>query len=297
MNKVEKCTKSEMPPDIPAACFLAILSAGLIAAFLGIAVAVPGGEFGCGKGDSAEHFTGIFGAAGGFAAILGGDAVLQYRHHQLGIPLQTDDGELAQSHKQSAFVTGEYQLLVKHAADGPGDLGDHFSAGTVTDILDLGIENHGIQYLHHSGGEIGVKSGWSIHFSQTGIATVDMGPAVFTAEYGPFGEHSQTIEGGRPGGTYHRICQNPVIESDINAVVVSVKGDRLYINMGIQKLCAADPGIGCGVQKLLGTGGQVDPEIFNAIFIPAGIGDFSRVYGHGLTQVTGIAAQGVHSLL
>ena len=81
-----------------------MLTAAVIVA---VAVAAPGGELLGGEGNTAEHFAGIFGAAaGGIAAFFGGDGIIQHRYDQLGIPLQADDGKLAQRHKQTAVFRG-----------------------------------------------------------------------------------------------------------------------------------------------------------------------------------------------
>ena len=132
--------------------------------------------------------------------------------------------------------------------------------------------------------------------AQTGIAAEDVGPAVLAAQDGPLAEYSQSVEGRGTAGAYHRVRQHTVVESDVNAVVVPVKGDRLHIDVGVNQLRAADPDIGA-VQKLLRTAGQVAPEIFNAVLVTAGVGDLSRVDGHGLTQIAGIAAQSVLALV
>lgn len=123
-----------------------------------------------------------------------------------------------------------------------------------------------------------------------------MGVAVFPAEYGTFGEHRKPIECSRPRHPNHSIRQHPVVEGDVDAIVIAVKGDGLHIDVTIQKFCTAHPGIGTGIQQSLRTCGEKDPQVFNAVFIPAGIGDFSCADGHGLTQILGIAAQGIQRL-
>ena len=72
----------------PAFFLLAILS-----------VAALGRKLGLRERNAAEHFAGIFGTAGVVAAFFGGNAVIQHRHHQLGIPLQAQDGELSQGYQ------------------------------------------------------------------------------------------------------------------------------------------------------------------------------------------------------
>ena len=69
--------------------------------------------------------------------------------------------------------------------------------------------------------------------------------------------------------------------------------DCLHIHIGIEQLSAADPGAGGAVQLCLRTGGEIDPKIFDAVFVTAGVGNFSSVDGHGLLNIVGIAAQGI----
>ena len=61
------------------------------------------------EGDAAEHLAGIFSAAGIVTAFLAGNGIIQYRHHQLCIPLQPDDGELSECYKQLPVSAGKYQ--------------------------------------------------------------------------------------------------------------------------------------------------------------------------------------------
>ena len=133
----------------------------------------------------------------------------------------------------------------------------------------------------------------TVGFSQTGVAAEDVGAAVFPAEDSPLGKYGQSVEGGRTGRADHRICQHLIIKGNIDAVMVAVKGHGLHLDGGIEKLGAAHLCVGGGIQQLLGTGGQVYTQIFDAVLIPTGIGDFPGVNGHSLAQIVGIAAQGI----
>ena len=95
----------------------------------------------------------------------------------------------------------------------------------------------------------------------------------------------------RQAGYTHRcVRQNAVVESQVDAVVIAVKGYRFYINISIQKIRAADLGTGAAVQNLLRTGGQIDTQILNTILIPAAVGDLLGMDGKRLPQVIGAAA-------
>ena len=208
-------------------------AAAVIAAVVGraaaVSVAAGGGELGRGEGNSAEHFAGILGAAGGVAAFLGGNGVIQHRHDELGIPLQTDHRELAQGDKQPAAVTGFHQIFVKLAADTAGDLdAGILPAPVLADFPHLGAEDHGIQHLHHSGGQIGAVAGGAVSIAQPGIAAENVGLALFPAEHRPLGEYRKAVQRRRPCGADGGVSKDPVVECHIDAVVAAVEGHRLH---------------------------------------------------------------------
>ena len=117
-----------------------------------------------------------------------------------------------------------------------------------------------------------------------------------SAEDSPLGEHGQAVEGGGAAAAYYGIGQHPVVEGYIHTVMVPVEGHGLHINIGIQKLGAADPGAGGAVQQALGAFGQVDPQIFDTVFIPAAVGDFAGVNGHRL-RLAAACAEGVLTVI
>ena len=130
--------------EIPAA-----LSAGLVIRVSGIrAVTGGGGEFLGRKGDSGEHFTGILPAAGIVTAFLAGNGIIQYRYHQLGIPLQSDDGELSQGHQQLPLASGKYQRIFIKLPDAVRYLHGNGIAAAGICFLHFRGQNHGIQDLH-----------------------------------------------------------------------------------------------------------------------------------------------------
>ena len=76
-----------------------------------------------------------------------------------------------------------------------------------------------------------MQRGQAVQLAKPGIAAVNVGLALFAAENRPFGEDSQTVEGGRADSSYDGICQNPVVEGHINAVMVSVEGHGLHASL------------------------------------------------------------------
>ena len=168
-------------------------------------VAASGGELSGRERNSAEHLARILSTAGIITAFLGWHGVFHHRNYQLGIPFQTDDGKLPKGNEQTAAVTGQDQLLLKHTADALGNL-NRVGAAAVADFFDPGAEHHRIQYLHHSSGTIGTGQSQTVRFSQAGITAEDMSVAILTAKYSSFCEYRQPIQSGRTGSTYSCIC-------------------------------------------------------------------------------------------
>ena len=113
----------------------------------------------------------------------------------------------------------------------------------------------GVSDLHHGSGTVGAAAGPAVAGSDAGIAAEDMGPAVLTAEDGPFAEYSQTVQRCGAAVAHSGISQDLIVEGDVDTVVVPVKGHRLHLNVRMQQLRAADLCPGGRVQDLLGPGG------------------------------------------
>lgn len=204
----------------------------LVLTALVLAVAPSGGELGGREGDSAEHFARVFRAAGVVAAFLGGDAVVHHGNDQLGIPLQPDDGKLAQGNEKPSAVRADVQLFVKHSAYAVRHLnGCGFLAAAIAGVTYPGTEDHGIQHFHHGGGAIGVAPGHTVGTVEAGVASVDVGAAVLAAQNCPFAENGQAVQGCGTGGSDNGIGDDPVVKGDIDAVVVPVKSHRFHASL------------------------------------------------------------------
>ena len=130
------------------------VSAGFVAAFL-LDVTTRGAEFLGREGDPAEHFAGIFAASGIVAAFLAGNGVIQYRHHQLGIPFQPDNGELPQGYQQLPLSSGKYQRIFIQFPDTVRELDSSGLTAAGIRFFDLGSKHHGIQHFHYGSGKVG----------------------------------------------------------------------------------------------------------------------------------------------
>ena len=113
----------------------------------------------------------------------------------------------------------------------------------------------GAHGLHHSGGAVGSADGDTVGIADAGIGGEDMGPAVLSAEDGPFGEHRQTAEGSWHGRAGHGVRQDLIVEGDVDAVMIAVECHGLHIDVGVKEFGAADPGTGGRIQHLLGAMG------------------------------------------
>ena len=254
-------------------------------------IAASGDELFFREGDAAEDFARVFGAAaGGVAAFLGGDAVIQHRNHQLGISLQADQGELPKSDEQATLFVAQHQFFVKILPNTLGNLGCQFLTGAVADLPHLGAEYHGIQNLYHGGGAVGAGTAGSIRGTEPGIGGENVGAAVFTAQNRPLGEAGKTVKGGGTIAAHHGICQNSIVEGYVDTIMVPVKSHRLHIDVGVQQLGATNPYAGGRIQRALRAFCQIDTKIFNAVLIPAAVGDFSGVDGEGVPRAIGLSA-------
>ena len=95
---------------------------GLVAGLIAIAAvfllgAAAWGELVCGKGNSGKYLARVFGAAGIVTAFFGGNGIIQHRNDQLGVPFQTDNGELPQGDKEPLPVAAENQFVIKAIPD------------------------------------------------------------------------------------------------------------------------------------------------------------------------------------
>ena len=155
----------------------------------------------------------------------------------------------------------------------------------------------GAHGLHYSRRQVVAQAAHAVRAAENGVASENVGAAVFAAEDCPLGKHGKTIKTGGPACANDGICKDPVEEGDIDTVVASVKCHRLYIDVGVKQFGAADSGIGAGIQDSLGSGGQVNTQIFDTVLIPTGVGNFLGMDGHCLPQIAGITAKRETALL
>lgn len=119
-----------------------------------MAVAAGGGAAGGeelvdGELHMAEDLAGVLLAAAAGAFLLG-HTVVVHRHKQLGIPLQPDDGELAQGDIDPLALAAAAQLAVETATDTGGHVGQLAVTGVaLAHIYQLHVEDDGVHHLYY----------------------------------------------------------------------------------------------------------------------------------------------------
>lgn len=69
---------------------------------------------------------------------------------------------------------------------------------------------------------------------EPGVAAVDVGMAFLSAQHCPFGKYRQAVQRGGSGGADGGIGEDAVVECDIDAVMVPVKG--YWLDGGLLRL-------------------------------------------------------------
>ena len=99
----------------------------------------------------AENLAGVL-IAGGVAAgaLLLRDAVVVNGGEQLGVPLQTDEGELPQGDIEPPGLTAKAQLTAKAGADAGGNLGDlAVTVAAFAHVHQLDAQHNGVHRLYY----------------------------------------------------------------------------------------------------------------------------------------------------
>ena len=146
------------------------------------------------EADVLEQLAGVLGggaAAAGAGAVLVGQAVVVHRHEQLAVPLQTDDGELAQGDKGAAVVVAHGQLAAEALAHAAGDLTDVAVAAAVLAALhQLRVQHDGIDCLHHRHRHVALLQHLAVQAVNAQLGGEDLGVALAAEEDDPLDRKS-----------------------------------------------------------------------------------------------------------
>lgn len=271
-------------------------------------------ELAHGETDLAEDLAGIFVAllvsAG---ALAGGHAVVVHGDEQLGVPLQADHGELPQGDVQPAAAAVKGQVTVEAGADAGGDLGQLVlraapagrwrgrtrpartaggRAGGRTDqiagIQQLQVQHDGVHGLHHGLWQVAPAQDLAVR-SIGVIAGGENFCAAFTAEeQHPLVEHGQPADLRRAGAADKGLCGDAVVVADVHAVKAPVVAGGLYVDVRLQQLGPAPADAEGAVDHSLGGTGGVDPQVLDAVLIPAAVVDLLGVDTNGFPDAAAV---------
>ena len=246
----------------------------------------------------AEDLTGIVLAAAAAGALLVGHAVVIDRHEKLGLPLQTDDGELAQSDVDPLAVVAEAQVTAEAGADAGGNFGQLAVAGAaLAHVHQLHVEDDGIDRLYHSGGQIALADVLLVQPVKDGLGAENFGVALTAEEDDPLVKDGQAADFHRPGGAYKGVGGDTVEIADVHGIETAVEADGLHVDVHIQQFCGTGLDADGAVNGALGALGGIETKILNAVLVTATIKDFFRVYAHGLPDTGGILHGTGHDLI
>ena len=202
-----------------------------------------------GEIDLAEHIAGTFCTAhiAGLGADLGRDTVIEGRDQKLGIPFQSDNGELTDGHEKSAALAGQDQFVVEPVHNALRQGGQVTAiAAAVAGIHHIGGQDHGIHDFYHS-----MRHGaGAAALAAIGVGE-HLGRAVAAEEQGPFGEYGKAVDSGGTVVAHGDIGYHAVVEGDIQGVEAVVIGDILHLNIGVDQFHTSGPCTGAAVQNTL----------------------------------------------
>lgn len=232
----------------------------------------------------AEDLTGVLVAAAAGALLLR-HAVVVHRHEQLGVTLQPDDGELAQSDIDPLALAAAAQLAVEATADAGGYVGQlAVAVVTLAHIHQFHVQDDGVYHFHYSGGQVALADVLLIQTVQRGLGREDLGGALAAEQDHPLVKDAQATDLHGPGSTHKGVGGDPVEVAHVNGVETAIEADRLHVDVDIQQLGLAGLDADGPLNGRLRTLGGIETQIFDAIFI----GRYSVLY----TAET-IAPQGV----
>ena len=123
-----------------------------------------------------------------------------------------------------------------------------------------------------------------------------LGTALAAKEDDPLVEDGQTGNLHRTGGAHKGVGGNAVEIPHIHRVEALIEANGIHIGGDVQQLSAAGLHIAGTVQGALGALGEIDPQVFDTVFITARVHDLLSVYAYGLTDTGGIRNRAGHDL-
>ena len=223
------------------------------------------------EGDVLEELAGIITAAaavGAGGAALVRQAVVVHRHQQLAVPLQADDGELAQRHKDTTVVVTGRQVAAEALADTGRDLAEiAVAAAAVAAFHQLGAEDDGVDSFHNGDGHVALFDHLLVQRIQPDTGGEYLGSALAAEEDDPLVKDTQALHVYGAGAGTECADGHTVEKPHIHRIEAAVEGNGLHIDVGVEKLSFAALDRLSAVEDLLPGLGGVEAQILDAVLI------------------------------
>lgn len=217
----------------------------------------------------AEDFARIIFRAAGTDALLRGQAVVVYRDQQLGVALQADDRELAQSDIDALSVIAEAEVRAKAGADAGRDIkavavtggtalaagrrtgraagsagGARCTGGAARDAALAGIhqlhaQHHGVHHFCNCNGQVAVSHAVLIALVKAALRAEDFCTAFAAVENHSLVKDRKAADFNRTGRANKGLCGDPIEIAEINAVEATVEPRWLYVDLDVKQFSFA----------------------------------------------------------
>lgn len=216
----------------------------------------------------AENLAGVL-IAGRVAAgaLLFRDAVVVDGGEQLGVPLQTDEGELPQGDIEPPVLAAEAQLTAEAGADAGRNLGDFAVTGTtLTHIHQFDAQHNGVHRLHHRSGHVALTE-LLVRAVDADLGGENLGGALTAKENDPLVKDAQAGDLHRTGRAHKGVGGHPVVVAHIHGVESPVEADGLHIDVHREQFGLAGLDADRPVDGALGVLGGVEAQVFNTVLV------------------------------
>ena len=249
------------------------------------------------EGDVPEQSAGVL-AAVAAGALLVGHTVVVDGHQQLGVPLQPDDGELAQGHIDPSAVVPAGQLPAEAVAHEGGDFTQvAVAVPLAAAVHDAGVQHDGVHGLHHGDGRVGPLHHLGIRLSGPHLGGEDLGVPLAAEQDGPLVKDAQALHRHRHRAAEIGLERHMVEEAHIHGVEAPVEADRLHIHIDVQQLGAAALHGQGAVDDVHTLQLGVKPQVLDAVLIAAGIKNLPGMDANRLPDAAGVLHGTGHNFL
>ncbi len=216
-----------------------------------------------------------------------GNAVPIDGNLQLRIPLQANDGELAQCYIDSATFLAAGQAAVEAVFDTCRNFAEITATVLgVACVHQLCIQYQGIYRFYNGNGFAGTAQGSAVQAGGIHFRGENLGISLAAAENGPLVEYAQTADLNRCRAAQVDLQGHLVVEAHIHGVEAPVEVDRLYIDVNVQQaslsaLCGNSP-----VDDTFVLLFRIKTQIFEAVLISGLIENFPGMDANRLADAS-----------